>query len=413
MPRGSSTRVRLHDLTDTQRQVLDLIAQGKTNYEIGQALGLTLDGAKYHVTEILNKLGVDSREGAAAIAGIPSRRASLASRLASRRVLATAAAAAAVVIGVGAVLGLLSEGDESSVPVMRVAFLQGAPFTQEVRIVVVDADGNQHPIGDPGGFRRLAWSSDARHLMAYEAGENSQHVWIFDTESGHAAGWEPAGISSFAWSPDGRHLAVVSDESLSIRDGEGTEVAAFVGPFPARLNQQSAALVWSPDSRVVAADATESLVLLGPDGTQQTIDLPQSATEGGSIVPMWDEPSILQVTSIGPLGNGDDPLLIQAWELELSDPGGTWVEISPELPGAFSTQAGMEAARAAAGGELLHGCIERTADSNGLVWGFVTADGERLKAVVVQRGDDLTVITAPDDIWPVAQMPCVAAVIAR
>jgi 3-phenylpropionate/trans-cinnamate dioxygenase ferredoxin subunit len=53
-------------LTERQRRILALMAEGRTNAEIGDQLGITLDGAKYHVSEILNKLGVDSREEAAA-----------------------------------------------------------------------------------------------------------------------------------------------------------------------------------------------------------------------------------------------------------------------------------------------------------------------------------------------------------
>src|SRR5690348_7506924 len=53
------------ELTERQKQVLDLIAAGRTNAEIADALGITLDGAKFHVREILGKLQVDSREEAA------------------------------------------------------------------------------------------------------------------------------------------------------------------------------------------------------------------------------------------------------------------------------------------------------------------------------------------------------------
>lgn len=53
------------ELTERQRQVLDLIARGKTNPQIADALGMTLDGAKFHVSEILAKLDVPTREEAA------------------------------------------------------------------------------------------------------------------------------------------------------------------------------------------------------------------------------------------------------------------------------------------------------------------------------------------------------------
>lgn len=61
----SATTPRDVDLTDRQRQVLRLIAAGKTNAEIGEALGISLDGAKWHVSEILAKLEVATREEAA------------------------------------------------------------------------------------------------------------------------------------------------------------------------------------------------------------------------------------------------------------------------------------------------------------------------------------------------------------
>jgi DNA-binding CsgD family transcriptional regulator len=54
-------------LTDRQREVLELISKGKTNGEIARALGITLDGAKYHVSEILTKMDASSREEAVVV----------------------------------------------------------------------------------------------------------------------------------------------------------------------------------------------------------------------------------------------------------------------------------------------------------------------------------------------------------
>jgi DNA-binding CsgD family transcriptional regulator len=61
--------MRRHDpdaLTAREREVLDLLRLGLTNEEIARRLGITLDGAKYHVSQILSKLGVATREEAAA-----------------------------------------------------------------------------------------------------------------------------------------------------------------------------------------------------------------------------------------------------------------------------------------------------------------------------------------------------------
>lgn len=52
-------------LSERQREVLALVADGLTNGEVADRLGMTLDGAKWHVSEILGKLGFDSREDAA------------------------------------------------------------------------------------------------------------------------------------------------------------------------------------------------------------------------------------------------------------------------------------------------------------------------------------------------------------
>ncbi|MBE0607949.1 MAG: helix-turn-helix transcriptional regulator, partial [Dehalococcoidia bacterium] len=54
-----------HELNERQRRVLDLLVQGKTNGEVAGALGITLDGAKWNVSEILGKLGLATREEAA------------------------------------------------------------------------------------------------------------------------------------------------------------------------------------------------------------------------------------------------------------------------------------------------------------------------------------------------------------
>ncbi|MPZ48913.1 MAG: hypothetical protein GEU75_06325 [Dehalococcoidia bacterium] len=51
-------------LTPREWQVLDLIKDGLTNEEIATRLGISIHGARYHVAEILSKLGVSSRADA-------------------------------------------------------------------------------------------------------------------------------------------------------------------------------------------------------------------------------------------------------------------------------------------------------------------------------------------------------------
>lgn len=52
-------------LTPRQWQVLSLLREGLSNEQIALRLGISLDGVKFHVSEILGKLGVTSRNEAA------------------------------------------------------------------------------------------------------------------------------------------------------------------------------------------------------------------------------------------------------------------------------------------------------------------------------------------------------------
>jgi DNA-binding CsgD family transcriptional regulator len=52
-------------LTPRQFEVLELIREGLTNPQIAERLGISPDGAKWHVKEILWKLDAPSREEAA------------------------------------------------------------------------------------------------------------------------------------------------------------------------------------------------------------------------------------------------------------------------------------------------------------------------------------------------------------
>ncbi len=48
-------------LTEAQQLVFDQLVLGKTNREIGVAIGSTEKTVKCHITEILKKFGCDSR----------------------------------------------------------------------------------------------------------------------------------------------------------------------------------------------------------------------------------------------------------------------------------------------------------------------------------------------------------------
>lgn len=82
MPPGRIGQNRAVDtierITDRQLEVACLIAEGRSNPEIAEALHVSLAGAKYHVSELLGRLGVSSRDEIAEWyrqrEGIPTRR---------------------------------------------------------------------------------------------------------------------------------------------------------------------------------------------------------------------------------------------------------------------------------------------------------------------------------------------------
>jgi DNA-binding CsgD family transcriptional regulator len=61
-------------LTPRQWQVLALLREGLSNEQIALRLGISLDGVKFHVSEILGKLGVTTRREAAGWEGLPAER---------------------------------------------------------------------------------------------------------------------------------------------------------------------------------------------------------------------------------------------------------------------------------------------------------------------------------------------------
>jgi DNA-binding CsgD family transcriptional regulator len=62
---GVDTSADRPQFTPREREVLDELVRGRTNFEIAQRLGISLDGVKWHIREILSKLDVASREEAA------------------------------------------------------------------------------------------------------------------------------------------------------------------------------------------------------------------------------------------------------------------------------------------------------------------------------------------------------------
>lgn len=77
-------------LTERQQEAVSLLARGYTNPQIAEALGISLEGAKYLVREVMARLDAGSREEAVEVWKSQRR---------SKRSLRTAAVATAILIG--------------------------------------------------------------------------------------------------------------------------------------------------------------------------------------------------------------------------------------------------------------------------------------------------------------------------
>jgi DNA-binding NarL/FixJ family response regulator len=68
-PQAAATAAgEVRALTERERQVLALLADGRTNRQIGAALYMSPKTASVHVSRILEKLGAQTRVQAAAVA---------------------------------------------------------------------------------------------------------------------------------------------------------------------------------------------------------------------------------------------------------------------------------------------------------------------------------------------------------
>jgi DNA-binding CsgD family transcriptional regulator len=136
--------------TPRQREVLSMLARGKSNAEIATALDISLQGAKWHVSEVMSKLQADTREEAA---DYWRRYNGLAPRFARvfRGVVSLSAlkwlgtvAVGAVVAAAGIAIAVVASGDGGDPPAPSItltpAALPPVPSIAEARASIEAAD---------------------------------------------------------------------------------------------------------------------------------------------------------------------------------------------------------------------------------------------------------------------------------
>ena len=221
---------RIADLTPREQDVLALLRERLTNEAIADRLGISFETAKHHVAQVLSKLGVESREEAAAWEWEPARhwtfgRAALA--LGGTGVVAAAIAGLALLsYGVSE-----SGGDAPVVEVTRTpspgTSTPGAPTPADGQcaglppVQVIDAQTGELSVVAHG--LSPAWSPEGGRLAILSGpGDPActlvDGVYVVDVDSGDARRVYEGDPFGFEWSPDGERLAVTERIGVGATD---------------------------------------------------------------------------------------------------------------------------------------------------------------------------------------------------
>ena len=285
-----------HDLlTPRQREVLRLVERGHTNGEIAEMLGISLQGVKWHVRELLGKLGAESREE------LIERRRALVNwpnpgrwvrGIAAAGILKVAAAASSVVvagIALGTIVIALNGGStpaEESKPQTAVAVLTPAPMPSVTGSIWTPEEALRHARQEVGAdigvssydaefaqpinldtyvVTQFEWLPDtARYDRPdgdrYWAAEDGKprDLWLlryqgraFD-ENPHSN--QPVNVSVVALVEDGATAKVVKALSVDVTDASGRPLGGGGGSFRMRSMDARMAAMVSPSGpkRIVA-----------------------------------------------------------------------------------------------------------------------------------------------------------------
>lgn len=279
------------ELTPRQREVLQLVERGHTNGEIAQRLGISLQGAKWHVRELLAKYGVDSREDLIeAHASSRSLKARIARPLAVLGGFALPKVSAPVLLGgagvvltAGAVVAvaLAARGDAAEPPAAgatpaAVSFVpadgdlvlpatDGAVWTPREALDHARQSGGSALVGartasggavDLDEFRvtKLEWLPGAR---GYEV-PGGDIYWA--SEDG-----QPRNLWAVTWEAAGNGGAVGGAVNLLIEDGVATGKTVAI-----RFGEGGTSIGWSQGFRTRSQEAF-ARAMREPDGPQYRV----------------------------------------------------------------------------------------------------------------------------------------------
>jgi DNA-binding CsgD family transcriptional regulator/Tol biopolymer transport system component len=231
-------------LTPREQEVLELLRLGLTNQQIADQLGIGVFGARYHVSEILSKLGVSTREEAAAwqgeMAGQRGRwfgfvpfglfgRPSLEAIMRTSSVVFIGAGVTGFALLLAGVLLLAARNDTSTPSLGRVAYVvDGNVWVRDL------PDGAPAQLTDSGADSnpRLSASGEWIALWRQEESPNQPWVWVMRTDGSDARAISSRG--RIAWSPTRAEFTYASDDNeLVVESADGmTSRVLLTAPAP-------------------------------------------------------------------------------------------------------------------------------------------------------------------------------------
>ena len=311
-------------LTPREWEVLALLRDRLANPEIAERLGITRDAVKYHVSEILSKLGVSSREEAAL--WHPSERPWWAAWPIWAKIAGVATMAAAVaglaVLGwaVIATKGSREPGSAetlNTVPPVDSDFpivfsgpgKEGSAF--DIYAVSADGSGLTDVVADPDAEDTLpAWSPDRSRIAYYSFQREpvtpspddpkgttavvNRYLYVTNADGSNKTRLTKAPELENnippVWSPDGARLAFESElggqPGVYVINADGSGLYKLI-------NRPGEGPTWSPDgARIAFASAgnggQEDIYVVAVDGSD-----PVRLTTAGGFNPAWSPDGVL------------------------------------------------------------------------------------------------------------------------
>ncbi|HEY5476780.1 MAG TPA: pentapeptide repeat-containing protein [Tepidiformaceae bacterium] len=407
MAGGAHSPSRL-EWSEREREVLDLIARGRTNGEIAESLGVTFATAKWHVSELITKLGVASRED---VADYWRRERSLRGRMGrvARGMIglpmAKLAVGGATVVGLAAAGGIAwgAFADGPPQPALALAEVTAVPTPTPVPAQTPTPGPTPNIIGRPAGCPTSVGSPDRSNLVDLMLCPALRYPAVAAFDSG---GCDLSGMAVTV--ADHFYFNYIDFRGCRLDgaavDGQAMNSSSFEGVSArgASLRSSMASSVFR-DADLAGADLSNA-VIQGSDFTGANLlgaDLTNAISRGAiwknTICPDGTNSDANGGTCIGTLwvadywpGSGPG-----GWVTPVCFPKGTFVPAGALCPyTAFPGFAGSDPAKCSAPGGDFHGGDLRLADLRGCDLSGANLAGADLEGAVLAgaklAGADLT-----------------------